>query len=83
MINSMQDSSMRIISSDTHIEKWMRLSDNPRIEVIDNYISVDDCNYLITKGEAKLRRALVSSNEGGKKVRDEQVQTAGFLLGMI
>ena len=67
MINSMQDSSMRIISSDTHIEKWMRLSDNPRIEVIDNYISVDDCNYLITKGESKLKRALVSSNEGGKK----------------
>jgi len=58
---------VRIISKDTCIEKWMRLCDDPRIEVIDNYISIDDCNHLITKGEARLKRALVSSNEGGKK----------------
>ena len=63
----MQDSSVKVISRNTCVEKWITLTDDPLVKVIDNYICRDQCDLIIKSGEAKLQRALVSSNSGGIK----------------
>ena len=79
----MHDSSVKVISRNTCVEKWITLTDDPLVKVIDNYICRDQCDLIIKSGEAKLQRALVSSNSGGIKVKDEQVQIAGYPLRII
>lgn len=57
---------MQIIARNEDIGKWLVLNNDPLIQVIDNFLSAEDCNYLIKKGGAKLTRALVSSASGGE-----------------
>ena len=48
------------------VEKWITLTDDPLVKVIDNYICRDQCDLIIKSGEAKLQRYL-SPNSGGIK----------------
>ena len=46
----MQDSSVKVISRNTCVEKWITLTDDPLVKVIDNYTR-DQCDLIIKSGE--------------------------------
>ena len=56
---------VQVIKENDNVGGWSTLSVDPLIQVIDNFVSAENCNYLIKKGKPKLGRALVSSAMGG------------------
>ena len=56
---------VQVIKENDNVGGWLTLSVDPLIQVIDNFVSAENCNYLIEKGKPKLGKALVSSASGG------------------
>ena len=57
---------MQVVGQEEHVGKWMILNDHPLVQVVDHFVSSENCDYFIQKGEPKLARALVSGDTGGK-----------------
>ena len=63
LINDLEE--VQVIKENDNVGGWSTLSVDPLIQVIDNFVSTENCNYLIEKGKPKLGKALVSSASGG------------------
>ena len=45
--------------------KYTKLNDSPRVLTIDNFLTKDECEFIINKAERSLRDSVVSSTNGG------------------